>query len=125
MDATGRGPRDARSYGCFVAAFYNEVRTHVALGKDAPLHRPCRQSVVSRQSLGSEAFIISTFGWRDRYAHHSWLYARSDEILGSHREQNVTFALPHADRVYVLEHARIVWEGDPGRFAEEMGTAYL
>ena len=29
-------------------------------------------------------------------------------------EQNVTFALPHADRVYVLEHARIVWEGEPG-----------
>jgi branched-chain amino acid transport system ATP-binding protein len=24
-------------------------------------------------------------------------------------EQNVIFALPHADRVYVLEHARIVW----------------
>ena len=40
-------------------------------------------------------------------------------------EQNVTFALPHADRVYVLEHARIVWEGDPARFASEMGTAYL
>jgi branched-chain amino acid transport system ATP-binding protein len=40
-------------------------------------------------------------------------------------EQNVTFALPHADRVYVLEHARIVWEGDPGRFAAEMGTGYL
>ncbi len=40
-------------------------------------------------------------------------------------EQNVTFALPHADRVYVLEHARIVWEGEPGRFAEEMGTGYL
>ncbi|MGD0431403.1 MAG: ATP-binding cassette domain-containing protein [Acetobacteraceae bacterium] len=40
-------------------------------------------------------------------------------------EQNVTFAVPHADRVYVLEHARIVWEGDPGRFAEEMGTGYL
>src|SRR6202042_285865 len=36
-------------------------------------------------------------------------------------EQNVTFALPHADRVYVLEHARIVWEGDPGRFAAEAG----
>jgi branched-chain amino acid transport system ATP-binding protein len=43
-------------------------------------------------------------------------------VLG---EQNVTFALPHADRVYVLEHARIVWEGDPGRFADEMGTGYL
>jgi branched-chain amino acid transport system ATP-binding protein len=40
-------------------------------------------------------------------------------------EQNVTFALPHADRVYVLEHTRIVWEGDPGRFAREMGTGYL
>jgi ABC-type branched-subunit amino acid transport system ATPase component len=40
-------------------------------------------------------------------------------------EQNVTFALPHADRVYVLEHARIIWEGPPGRFATEMGAAYL
>jgi branched-chain amino acid transport system ATP-binding protein len=40
-------------------------------------------------------------------------------------EQNVTFALPHADRVYVLEHARVVWEGDPGRFAEEAGEGYL
>jgi len=40
-------------------------------------------------------------------------------------EQNVTFALPHADRVYVLEHAHIVWEGEPGRFAEEAGAGYL
>ncbi len=40
-------------------------------------------------------------------------------------EQNVTFALPHADRVYVLEHAHIVWEGDPGRFAKEAGADYL
>jgi branched-chain amino acid transport system ATP-binding protein len=40
-------------------------------------------------------------------------------------EQNVTFALPHADRVYVLEHARIVWEGDPARFAVEAGEGYL
>jgi branched-chain amino acid transport system ATP-binding protein len=40
-------------------------------------------------------------------------------------EQNVTFALPHADRVYVLEHARIVWEGEPARFAAEVGTGYL
>jgi branched-chain amino acid transport system ATP-binding protein len=40
-------------------------------------------------------------------------------------EQNVTFALPHADRVYVLEHARVVWEGSPGRFADEAGSAYL
>jgi branched-chain amino acid transport system ATP-binding protein len=40
-------------------------------------------------------------------------------------EQNVTFALPHADRVYVLEHARIVWEGEPARFAADAGTGYL
>ncbi len=40
-------------------------------------------------------------------------------------EQNVTFALPHADRVYVIEHARVVWEGEPARFAAEAGTGYL
>jgi len=40
-------------------------------------------------------------------------------------EQNVTFALPHADRVYVLEHARIVWEGPPSRFATEMAEGFL
>jgi branched-chain amino acid transport system ATP-binding protein len=40
-------------------------------------------------------------------------------------EQNVTFALPHADRVYVLEHAHIVWEGSPDRFAAEAGSGYL
>jgi len=40
-------------------------------------------------------------------------------------EQNVTFALPHADRVYVLEHARIVWEGEPAKFAADVGTGYL
>ncbi len=40
-------------------------------------------------------------------------------------EQNVTFALPHADRVYVLEHAHTVWEGPPDRFEQEAGAAYL
>ena len=40
-------------------------------------------------------------------------------------EQNVTFALPHADRVYVLEHARIAWEGAPERFAKEAGVGLL
>jgi branched-chain amino acid transport system ATP-binding protein len=40
-------------------------------------------------------------------------------------EQNVTFALPHADRVYMLEHARIVWEGEPGKFAAGAGIGYL
>jgi branched-chain amino acid transport system ATP-binding protein len=40
-------------------------------------------------------------------------------------EQNVTFALPHADRVYVLDHARIAWEGPPGRFEAEAAQHYL
>jgi branched-chain amino acid transport system ATP-binding protein len=40
-------------------------------------------------------------------------------------EQNVTFALPHADRVYVLEHAHIVWEGEPAAFAAGAGAGYL
>ena len=40
-------------------------------------------------------------------------------------EQNVTFALSHADRVYVLEHARIIWQGPPSRFAAEAGAGYL
>ena len=40
-------------------------------------------------------------------------------------EQNVTFALPHADRVYVLDHARISWEGGPDRFAREAESGYL
>lgn len=40
-------------------------------------------------------------------------------------EQNVTFALPHADRVYVLDHGRVTWEGSPTNFASEMGVGYL
>jgi branched-chain amino acid transport system ATP-binding protein len=40
-------------------------------------------------------------------------------------EQNVTFALPHVDSVYVLEHGRIAREGDPSRFAAEAGARYL
>ncbi len=40
-------------------------------------------------------------------------------------EQNVTFALPHSDRVYMLDHGRIAWQGDPARFAAEMRTGYL
>jgi branched-chain amino acid transport system ATP-binding protein len=40
-------------------------------------------------------------------------------------EQNVTFALPHADRVYVLEHGRFVWEGPPERFVTEAGAQFL
>lgn len=38
---------------------------------------------------------------------------------------DTTFALPHSDRVYMLEHARIVWEGEPAKFAADAGTGYL
>lgn len=50
---------------------------------------------------------------------------RTSEITVLLGEQNVTFALPHADRVYVLDHARITWEGSPQRFAREAGSGYL
>ena len=40
-------------------------------------------------------------------------------------EQNVTFALPHADRVYVLEHGRVTWVGAPAEFARGAGQGYL
>jgi ABC-type branched-subunit amino acid transport system ATPase component len=50
---------------------------------------------------------------------------RTSDITVLLGEQNVTFALPHADRVYVLDHARIVWEGPPNRFAAEAGDRYI
>ena len=50
---------------------------------------------------------------------------RTTDITVLLGEQNVTFALPHADRVYVLENARIVWEGPPDRLAAEAGTGLL
>jgi branched-chain amino acid transport system ATP-binding protein len=53
------------------------------------------------------------------------LLRQTTEITVLLGEQNVTFALPHADRVYVLDHARITWEGGPDRFAREAGTGYL
>ena len=40
-------------------------------------------------------------------------------------EQNVTFALPHADRLYVMDHGKIVWEGPPDRFESEAAETYL
>ena len=40
-------------------------------------------------------------------------------------EQNVTFALPHADRLYVMDHGKLVWEGPPDRFEAEAAQTYL
>ena len=82
----------------------------------------------------------------ERHAQHDWLFGlfpilksrlgqaaatlseklrQSTPLTVLLAEQNVIFALPHADRVYVLEHARIVWEGAPARFADEAGRDYL
>src|SRR5262244_1618890 len=41
-DATGREPRVPQSYGRYLVALYNGVRTHLALDKDSPLHRPAQ-----------------------------------------------------------------------------------
>jgi branched-chain amino acid transport system ATP-binding protein len=43
-------------------------------------------------------------------------------VLG---EQNVTFAIPHADRMYVLDHGKIVWHGPPERFEDEAAQHYV
>jgi branched-chain amino acid transport system ATP-binding protein len=40
-------------------------------------------------------------------------------------EQNVTFALRHAERLYLLEHGRIIWEGRTVDFARGVGERYL
>ena len=40
-------------------------------------------------------------------------------------EQNVVFALPHADRLYLLDRGRVAWEGPPERFAAEAGEGYV
>ena len=40
-------------------------------------------------------------------------------------EQNLTFALRHSQRLYLLENGRIAWHGEPGRFAEQAGARYL
>ena len=39
--------------------------------------------------------------------------------------QDNSFAPPHADRVPLIEHARIVWQGTPDRFAEEIGAGHV
>jgi branched-chain amino acid transport system ATP-binding protein len=40
-------------------------------------------------------------------------------------EQNVNFALRHAERIYLFERGRIAWQGPPVRFVEEAGERYL
>jgi hypothetical protein len=63
------GERHLRHLLANYASYYNGVRTHLALDKDTPLHRPCADSRVYR---------ISHFPWRSPSA------LRSDGIIGRH-----------------------------------------
>jgi branched-chain amino acid transport system ATP-binding protein len=40
-------------------------------------------------------------------------------------EQNVTFALRHAERIYLLEHGRVIWEGPTAGFTGDVAERYL
>ena len=40
-------------------------------------------------------------------------------------EQNVIFALRHAERLYLLEHGRIIWEGPAANFTRSVAERYL
>ena len=40
-------------------------------------------------------------------------------------EQNVTFAVRHAERIYLLENGEITWSGGAATFVDEVGERYL
>ena len=40
-------------------------------------------------------------------------------------EQNVTFAVRHAERIYLLENGEITWSGGAAAFVDEAGERYL
>jgi branched-chain amino acid transport system ATP-binding protein len=40
-------------------------------------------------------------------------------------EQNLTFALRHAERIYLLEHGRVIWHGPAAEFTQEIAERYL
>ncbi len=75
--------------------------------------------ILDEPTLGLAPVIL------EQISHALEVLRRTTPITVLLGEQNVTFALPHADRVYVLEHARIAWEGPPERFAEEAGAGLL
>ena len=54
MDATGNGAPVTQYYGCWVVDFYQRSRTHLALGKDAPVGRAVQLTgcIVVRPEVG-------------------------------------------------------------------------
>jgi hypothetical protein len=59
-DAGASFARVPRSYGRYLVALYNRVRTHLALDKDAPLHR-------SAQTVGPIASVTWLGGLHRHY----------------------------------------------------------
>src|ERR1700688_1466518 len=75
--------------------------------------------ILDEPTLGLAPVIL------EQISHALELLRRTTPVTLLLGEQNVTFALPHADRIYVMDHARIVWEGEPSRFAAEAAETYL
>ncbi|MGE5159365.1 MAG: ATP-binding cassette domain-containing protein [Gemmatimonas sp.] len=40
-------------------------------------------------------------------------------------EQNLTFALRHTERIYLLEHGRVIWQGPTAEFSTDVAERYL
>ena len=78
-----------------------------------------RLLILDEPTLGLAPVILETLS---NALHRLRSTTRLTVLLG---EQNVTFALPHADRLYVLDHGRLAWEGEPERFEAEAAEAYL
>nr|HET7859857.1 ATP-binding cassette domain-containing protein [Caldimonas sp.] len=78
-----------------------------------------RLLILDEPTLGLAPVILETLS---NALHRLRSTTRLTVLLG---EQNVTFALPHADRLYVLDHGRLAWEGEPERFETEAAEAYL
>ncbi len=78
-----------------------------------------RLLILDEPTLGLAPVILETLS---NALHRLRSTTRLTVLLG---EQNVTFALPHADRLYVIDHGRLAWEGEPERFETEAAEAYL
>jgi len=78
-----------------------------------------RLLILDEPTLGLAPVILETLS---NALHRLRSTTRLTVLLG---EQNVTFALPHADRLYVLDHGRLAWEGEPERFEAEAAETYL
>ena len=84
----------------------------------AMMQRP-RLLILDEPTLGLAPLIIENIS-------HALEQLRTETgltiLLG---EQNVTFALRHSDRIYLLETGDLTWQGDAESFIEEAGTDFL